>query len=326
MVLLINRNNSRKFTLLPVDTVNCVATLKAEQSMVLLINRNNSRKFTLLPVGTVNCVATLKAEQSMVLLINRNNTLPLHVPDLKGQRVALVGALANSTKALHGAYANPGTTDFLSFASAPLITPLTALERELSKHGASMTFNIGATPSTAADAAEVQAAVDAAKQAAVVVVVAGDLDHETCGETTDRSSLDLAGGQLALIRAVVATGTPTIVLLLNGRPTTFGKGNAALDGVAALMVGWALGEEGGTAFVNVLSGAVSPSGRLTQNWPRSVGGVGGPGARCYSLSSSRLPLETNGVEIRGVAWGAVVGFGGHLCGSVLLWDSQWCLC
>merc|ERR1712118_399214 len=94
----------------------------------------------------------------------------------------------------------------------------------------------------------------------------------------DRSSLDLPGGQRPLLKALTATGKPVVVLLLNGRPMTFGLGNVGLNGVAALVIGWRPGEEGGPAFLNILSGITSPSGRLTQAWQRSVGGIGGPGA------------------------------------------------
>ena len=94
----------------------------------------------------------------------------------------------------------------------------------------------------------------------------------------DRSDLDLPGGQLPLLQALTATGKPVVVLLIHGRQVTFGRGNVGLDGVAALVIGWRPGEEGGPAFLNLLSGAVAPSGRLAQAWPRSVGSIGGPGA------------------------------------------------
>ena len=72
--------------------------------------------------------------------------------------------------------------------------------------------------------------------------------------------------QLALLAALAASGTPVVVLLVHGRPATFGPGNAVLDDLAALVVGWRPGEEGGPAFVNLLMGRANPSGRLTQNW------------------------------------------------------------
>ena len=81
-------------------------------------------------------------------------------------------------------------------------------------------------------------------------------------------------GQLPLLQALIETGKPVIVLLLHGRQVTFGRGNNVLGGLAAMVVGWRPGEEGGPAFLNLISGAVAPSGRLAQAWPRSVGSIG----------------------------------------------------
>jgi beta-glucosidase len=126
------------------------------------------------------------------------------------------------------------------------------------------------------------------------------------------------GSQLQLLQAMADvqspahTKVPLVVLLINGRAATFGRGNTVLDKVFAsllvpsllhlcslpipslllpslpvshtssqvdaLFVGWRPGEEGGPAFFNLLTGAVNPSARLTQSWPRSVGGIGGPAA------------------------------------------------
>jgi beta-glucosidase len=139
-----------------------------------------------------------------------------------------------------------------------------------------MTYSTGATPDNISTTM-IPEAVAAAQQADVVVAVLGDSQH-TCGEMVDRSDLDLPGGQLPLLQALTATGVPVVVLLIHGRQVTFGRNNVGLDGVDALMIGWRPGEEGGPAFLNVISGKTSPSGRLAQAWPRSVGGIGGPGA------------------------------------------------
>merc|ERR1712232_1138449 len=136
-----------------------------------------------------------------------------------------------------------------------------------------MTYSLGADAENEHNLTMIPAAVAKARAADVVVAVLGDTQH-TCGEMVDRSDLDLPGGQLPLLKALVATGKPVVVLLINGRQMTFGRGNAVLDGVAALMVGWRPGEEGGPAFWNLLTGVIGPSGRLTQNWPRSVGSIG----------------------------------------------------
>ena len=181
-----------------------------------------------------------------------------------------VGYLADSVYDTCGSYFNAG---------ANVVTVKAAMEAA----GLQMTYSIGsyfnAYPSTVANTstAAIPAAVAAAQSADVVVAVLGD-SQSTCGEMVDRADLDLPGAQLPLLQALTATGKPVVVLLIHGRPMTFGRNNVGLNGVSALMTGWRPGEEGGPAFLNVLSGAVSPSGRLTQAWPRSVGGIGGPGA------------------------------------------------
>jgi beta-glucosidase len=84
----------------------------------------------------------------------------------------------------------------------------------------------------------------------------------------DRDSLDLLGSQEALIRAVVETGKPTVVFLINGRPLSI---NYVKEHVPAILEGWYLGEQGGTAAANVLFGDVNPGGKLPITFPRTVG-------------------------------------------------------
>jgi len=86
----------------------------------------------------------------------------------------------------------------------------------------------------------------------------------------DRDSLDLPGSQEALVRAVVETGTPTVVLLINGRPLSI---NYIKEHVPAILEGWYLGEQGGTAAANVIFGDVNPGGKLPISFPRSVGQI-----------------------------------------------------
>ena len=202
------------------------------------------------------------AEESFVLAINENGTLPIKA--IATKNIALVGWLADSVFDHCGSYFNAG---------ANVVTVKAAMEAA----GLSMTYSVGATPDDGPNSTAVEEAVAAAHDADVVVAVLGD-SKQTCGEMVDRSDLDLPGGQLPLLQALTATGKPVVVLLIHGRQVTFGRNNVGLDGVSALMIGWRPGEEGGPAFLNVLSGQTSPSGRLAQAWPRSVGGIGGPGA------------------------------------------------
>ena len=90
------------------------------------------------------------------------------------------------------------------------------------------------------------------------------------------SVTSLAGGQLQLLEAVSAVSKVTVVVLVHGRPQSFGPGNAVLErGVDALLAAWRPGEDGGTAIVNILSGKTNPSAKLAQSWPRTVGQVHG---------------------------------------------------
>jgi beta-glucosidase len=128
-------------------------------------------------------------------------------------------------------------------------------------------------PDPASQVKSIQAAVEVARHADVAIVVVGENEHtnrEAWSESHlgDRDSLDLIGAQDQLIKAVVETGTPTVVLLINGRPLSI---NYAAEHVPAILEGWYLGQEGGTAAAGVLFGDVNPGGKLPISFPRNVG-------------------------------------------------------
>lgn len=134
------------------------------------------------------------------------------------------------------------------------------------------------------DRSEFPEAVRAAKDAQVAIVVVGESQGQrghdgveeekgddsppTDGEAHDADSLDLTGAQEDLIQAVYATGTPTVVVLVNGRPLST---RWAAEHVPAIVEAWRPGEEGGTAVADVLFGDYNPSGRLSITIPRTVG-------------------------------------------------------
>jgi hypothetical protein len=113
------------------------------------------------------------------------------------------------------------------------------------------------------------AALAAASEVAIVVVGdrAGHFGRGTVGEGTDAESLALPGVQQKLLEAVVATGTPTVLVLVNGRPLDL---TWAATSVPAIIEAWFPGEAGGEALTGVLFGRVNPSGRLTVSFPRSA--------------------------------------------------------
>ena len=152
-------------------------------------------------------------------------------------------------------------------------------------------------PDPAEDERLIAEAVEVAKQADMVLLVIGEnesVSREAWGEEHlgDRDSLDLLGRQNDLVRAVIETGAPTVALLINGRPLSV---NYVAENVNALFEGWYLGQEGGTAFADVLFGDVNPGGKLPITFPRSVGQIPAyynhkPSARRSYLFAENAPL------------------------------------
>jgi len=113
------------------------------------------------------------------------------------------------------------------------------------------------------------AAVEAARQAQVAIVCVGD-NGETSGENFDRISLNLPGNQLALVKAVYATGTPVVLVMQSGRPVSCIWEHKHLP---AILQCWFPGERGGYAIADTLFGENNPSGHLPITFPRDVGQV-----------------------------------------------------
>ena len=140
-------------------------------------------------------------------------------------------------------------------------------------------------------------ALEVARKADVVLLVIGE-NESVCREAWseehlgDRDSLELPGRQNDLVRAVVETGVPTVVLLINGRPLSV---NYVAEHANAIFEGWYLGQEGGTAFADALFGDVNPAGKLPITFPRSVGQIPAfynhkPSARRGYLWAEKSPL------------------------------------
>ncbi|KQO64570.1 beta-glucosidase [Curtobacterium sp. Leaf261] len=225
------------------------------------------------------------AEESVVLLAN-DGVLPLRppehpVPGTDGPRIAVIGPNADRAEALQGCYsfANhvlAGHPDLpLGFAIPTVLEALPAATRAAGLGQTDIRFAEGCAVqgddrSGIADAAALAASSD------VAVVVVGDqaglFGRGTVGEGNDSESLELPGCQRELVEAVVATGTPVVMVLLTGRPYAIGW---ALDGdgprPAAVLQAFFPGEGGGLAIADVLVGLVNPSGRLPVSLPRSAG-------------------------------------------------------
>ncbi|WP_432458170.1 glycoside hydrolase family 3 N-terminal domain-containing protein [Cellulomonas iranensis] len=211
-------------------------------------------------------IAAQLAERSLVLLTN-DGTLPV-APDA---RIAVVGPNADRTAALFGCYS------FLNHVLAhhpdvPVgIESPTVLEALRREHAAQITYARGCAVDDD-DRSGFDEAVALASDADVAVLVVGDhaalFGRGTVGEGCDRDDLELPGVQRELVEAVLATGTPVVLVMLTGRPYAV---DWALGRCAAAVQAFFPGEEGGTAIAGLLSGRVNPSGRLPISMPRSAG-------------------------------------------------------
>lgn len=222
------------------------------------------------------------AEESVVLLAN-DGALPLSGWDTPPARVAVVGPNADRSEALMGCYSfanhvlahHPGVE--LGFEIASVAR---ALEGAFGPAGLPQPelVHVAGCAVEGDDTSGFAEAVDAAAGADVAVVVVGDqaglFGRGTVGEGNDAQSLELPGVQRALVEALVATGTPVVMVLLTGRPYAIGW---ALDGPgprpAAVLQAFFPGEGGGLAVADVLTGRVNPSGRLPVSLPRGTGAM-----------------------------------------------------
>ena len=197
------------------------------------------------------------AARSMVLLKNDRNTLPLNK---NIGTIAVIRPLADDRRTPLGWWAGDGKEE-------NTVTPLEGIKAKVSPQ-TKVLYAKGSEvldPSTAG----FQQAVDIAKQSDVAVLFVGEI-HEMVGEAASRSSLDLPGRQLELVQAIHATGKPTIVVLVNGRPLSIGW---VVDNAPAILESWMAGSQAGHAVADVLFGDVNPGGKLPVTFPRNVGQV-----------------------------------------------------
>ncbi len=197
------------------------------------------------------------AAQSLVLLKNEGDLLPL---DVSQDTIAVIGALADDAKAQLGSW-------FAAGSRGDAVTVLAGI-REAVGDSARVIYARGAAPDTS-DASGIVAAVAAAERAGVAVLVLGETATMS-GEAKSRATLDLPGAQQALLEAVHETGTPVVLVLMNGRPLALPW---AAENVPAIVEAWFPGTMAGPAVADVLFGEVNPSGKLPVTFPRAVGMV-----------------------------------------------------
>ena len=206
------------------------------------------------------------ARQSVVLLSNAQEVLPL-TPRV---RVAAIGPLADDPYAMLGCYSFPAHVGADHPDAGMGIEIATVLDSLRTAHDGQVTHTRGCDVSSPGREG-FAAAVTAASGADVAVVVVGDraglFGRGTSGEGCDAPDLRLPGEQQALIEAVIATGTPVVVLVISGRPYALG----GVLGAAALVQAFFPGQLGGRAIAEILTGVVNPSGHLPVSIPREPG-------------------------------------------------------
>ncbi len=212
-------------------------------------------------------IATRLAEEAVILLAN-DGTLPL----AGCRRIAVIGPNAHRSNALFGCYSFANHVldhypDVPLGIDAPSV--LDALVAELG--GSDIVYAQGCGVDDP-DRSGFEAAVAAARDSEVAIVVAGDraglFGRGTSGEGCDADTLELPGVQRDLVEAVLATGTPVVLVLVTGRPYAVAW---ALERCAAVVQAFFPGEEGAGAIAGVIGGRVNPSGRLPVSLPRSGG-------------------------------------------------------
>ncbi|MFK0287549.1 glycoside hydrolase family 3 N-terminal domain-containing protein [Streptomyces sp. NPDC090499] len=215
-----------------------------------------------------------EAAESSVVLLDAGTALPLLGQGRPApRRVAVVGPCADDAHTLLGCYAFPnhvlpGHPGHPMGIEVP--TVLEAVRAELPE------ADIAHAPGCAvlgSDRSGLPEAVAAAQGADVCVAVVGDLaglfGKGSSGEGCDRQDLTLPGIQAELLEALLATGTPVVVVVLSGRPYALGSVHRR---AAALVQAFFPGEEGAAAIAGVLSGRVNPSGHLPVQVPREPTG------------------------------------------------------
>ena len=230
------------------------------------------------------------AQKSIVLLKNEDDLLPLS-NSLKS--IAVIGPSADSVRLLQGDYHYPTHLEGILRSDENMETPSPHFEEVIKNwdeqfpESTTVLAGIRNKVSTQTvvhyakgcdilgdDTSGFEQAVELAQKAAVAIVVVGDKSGLgvgcTTGEAIDRATLDLPGVQQALVEAVHATGTPTVVVLLNGRPYTL---NWIKQQIPAVLEAWLPAQKGGQAVADVLFGDVNPGGKLPVSFPRAVGQI-----------------------------------------------------
>nr|WP_315257488.1 glycoside hydrolase family 3 N-terminal domain-containing protein [uncultured Flavobacterium sp.] len=196
------------------------------------------------------------AAESITLLKNDKNVLPLN----KNEKVLVTGATANSMKYLNGGWSYTWQGENSDTYAADKFTILEAFQNKLGKEN--VLYTKGADLETEDDA-EIQKAVDLAKNVSKIVLCLGEKNYtETPGDISD---LYMSKSQVKLALALAKLNKPIVLVLNEGRPRLISD---FADQMTAVLQCYLPGNEGARALVDILYGDVNPSGRLPYNYPK----------------------------------------------------------
>jgi len=240
------------------------------------MNEERSAKVLMTPENVK--FAREMAERSIVLLKNDKNILPLK----KSGTIAVIGPLADSKSDMSGTWAFMGDQKVISTIREGLVNVGGSSVKVVYSKGSELSDNPGMENSfnplgmagekggeKKSPEALIKDAVSVASKADVVVAVLGE-SSAWSGEASSRADISIPLLQENLLKALVATGKPVVLVLINGRPLTLGWEN---QNVSTILEAWAGGNESGNAVADVLFGDYNPSGKLTTTFPLTVGQI-----------------------------------------------------
>lgn len=230
------------------------------------------------------------AAESFVLLKNKNNVLPLK----KGGTIALIGPLADNKENMSGTWSV--AADFSKSISvlAGLKEVVGDKVKILTARGSNLDadsmfedragmFGKSLKRDSRPASVLLQEALDIASQSDVIVAALGE-SAEMSGESSSRTNIEIPAAQQELLKALVKTGKPVVLVLFTGRPLAL---KWEEENVPAILNVWFGGSEAGYAIADVLFGDVNPSGKLSTTFPQNVGQV----PIFYNHKNTGRPLE-----------------------------------
>lgn len=249
---------------------------------------NTERSATEIYTAEHRSVAREIAAKTFVLLKNQNNLLPLQ----RRGNIALIGPLANTRTNMPGTWSVAATMDKYSTLLEGFKNAVGSKANILYAQGSNLVYDenyqnratlFGRELPRANDEELLNEALKVAAQADVIVAALGE-SSEMSGESSSRTNLDMPDAQHHLLKALLKTGKPVVLLLFSGRPTILTWEN---ENVPAILNVWFGGSEAADAIADVVFGDISPSGKLTMSFPQNVGQL----PMAYNHKNTGRPLE-----------------------------------